>query len=307
MTHKNKFQIISHLYGITVDKASYIELGNFILCDYNYLYLNYQNSKDTFSRKFNHGIKENKIALIDNYFIIMKNIKANDEKEARQKFYNNVEDFINVVLYSIPMLTPENQQITITQINASDEIFIIKESSSSEFYATKDLLNPIYKVNENLFNIKGNSRKLFEFIDDNNLSEIETKIKRSVSWVGQSLRKTDIVESFLNLCVAFETLFCYQREFISDSLISQMTEQAAYICEKNLEARKTIIKNIKDLYSIRSSIVHRGSADIKDDDFFLLLSIIKKIIQGLLKLIETQNIKTAEQLRNFLIDKKFSV
>lgn len=55
---KNRFQIISHLYGITVDKTSHIELGNFVLCDFNYLCINYPNSKDTFSRKFNQGLKK---------------------------------------------------------------------------------------------------------------------------------------------------------------------------------------------------------------------------------------------------------
>ena len=301
-----EFNIISHLYGISVDKTSFIELGNFILCDFNYLSLNYPNSKDTFSRKFNQGIEENKIALIDNYFIIMKNIVANDEKEARQKFYNYVEDFINVVLYCIPFLNSENQQISITQTNASDEIYIIKEKGSSEFFATKDLLSPLYKVNENLFRYEGNNKKLFEFIDRNNLSEIETKVKRAVSWVGQSLRKTDIVESFLNLCVAFETLFTYQDEFIKDSLISQMTDQSAFLCENNLDSRKKLVKEIKDLYRLRSKIVHHGNADISEQNYHDFLKIIKKIIHGILNLIDSEKITTAQQLRNFLIDKKFS-
>jgi len=301
-----EFNIISHLYGISVDKTSFIELGNFILCDFNYLSLNYPNSKDTFSRKFNQGIEENKIALIDNYFIIMKNIVANDEKEARQKFYNYVEDFINVVLYCIPFLNYENQQISITQTNASDEIYIIKEKGSSEFFATKDLLSPLYKVNENLFRYEGNNKKLFEFIDRNNLSEIETKVKRAVSWVGQSLRKTDIVESFLNLCVAFETLFTYQDEFIKDSLISQMTDQSAFLCENNLDSRKKLVKEIKDLYRLRSKIVHHGNADISEQNYYDFLKIIKKIIHGILNLIDSEKITTAQQLRNFIIDKKFS-
>jgi len=300
------YKLISHIYGISLnDELSNIELGNFTLCNYSYLISNHPYAKDIFSKKFNIQ-NEYEIAQIDNCYIILNNISAENIKESQEIFYNHVNEFILTILYCIPHISKENNQIAITKIDSSNEIITVFDKNHDESYITTDMLNPIYIISDKLFNVKGNDKALFEFIDKEQLTELEKKIKRSVLWVGEALRKNSLIEAYLNLCVAFETLFVYHNEFIRDSLISQMTEQSAFICETDLGKRKKLVKEIKELYKLRSKIVHNGDADITEENFYDFVKIIKNIIHGILNISKQENISSSEQLRNYIIDLKFS-
>lgn len=299
------YKVISHIYGITLREGlDHLNLGSFTICDTNYLYENHPEAISTFSKKIN--MPKGQVAQIDHYYIIQKNIIGVTYNEVQKQFENNVSDFITTLLYCIPQKHPDNNKISITKENSSNEIYIKSDTRTSESHTTMDLMSPLYILDNKIFKYAGNNVKLFEYLDKEPSTQLEKKIKLAVNWIGQSLRNNHMIESFLALCVALETLLSFQDGFITPSITSQLSEWTAFLTEDSLDERKSKYKKIKDLYGKRSKIAHSGTAQITKNDYYDLLNIIKNVINKLFELVENNKITKSDDLRNYIDELKYS-
>lgn len=304
-TKSNVYLLISSFYGFKLrDGLEKLDLGDFTICNKIYIEKNYPETNDIFKAKYiqSTGL----IAEIDFYYVIQRNIKADDLQNAITIFENSIDHLINTILYCIPVRQDKNRRISTRDERANQILFIKTNDSSHESYSNHDLSFPLYVLDENIFTFPGNSSRLFEYITTDPSTNIQSRICRAANWIGQALRNPDIIEGFLWLAVALETLLIAQDGFISKSITAQIAEFAAFLTEGQIEKRKEINKRVKDLYKKRSAIVHSFSVDIKEDDFADLLRILKGIIYTYFNLIDRKNISKIDDIVSYIDDLKFS-
>lgn len=301
----NKYIAISPFYGLALRPGTqFLSLGDYKLCNKNYLESNFPNSKGTFKSKIQ--VHQNQIPAIDFYFIIREKIIASNIEEANKIFVLEIGHLVNTLLYCISFRSSENQKISIRKENISQAIYIQGESQSQKSSLIDDLINPIYFLDEEVFSHKGNNIKIFQYLSTEPKSNIEKRIKSAVSWIGQALINSDITEGFLELAIALETLLIFQDGFISKSITAQLAEFAAFLTETELLKRIEVQKKVKDLYRKRSAIVHSFSTNIEEKDFQSLLEILKIIIHKYFILIETEKIKEINDINSHIERLRFS-
>ncbi|MFT3796545.1 hypothetical protein [Flavobacterium sp.] len=164
-----------------------------------------------------------------------------------------------------------------------------------------------YKVNSEVINYKPYGYdKLWALIGQQNLSPLNKKIVVAIEWIGKALWERDYTKSFIQMMIAFEVLLQHQSNaLVSSSIANQISEWGAFIFSEKKEIRLKTYKKIKELYALRSKVVHSGFNEVNADNLFDALSLIKNIIVNLVINEEYHEIST-ESLSNKIIEKKFN-
>jgi hypothetical protein len=106
--------------------------------------------------------------------------------------------------------------------------------------------------------------KLNLYTHETNSQTIGQRILRAVHWYGRAVDAESMEERFVSLCIAIESLLIGIQGNINDinngSITQNLGERCAYLLGHDFEQRKTIYRDIKRLYGIRSKIVHDGSS-----------------------------------------------
>lgn len=83
------------------------------------------------------------------------------------------------------------------------------------------------------------------------------RVKSAIEWCFDSYATENTTMSFLQTCIGLEALFGDDAD--NDNLTKTLADRCAYLVGTDIKGRKTIRENFKQLYSIRSKLVH-GSA-----------------------------------------------
>ncbi len=100
-------------------------------------------------------------------------------------------------------------------------------------------------------------------------SEMEERILSAVSWFGEAKIEQIPYIRFLKCIVATEILLSFSEDQHEGRITANMSERLAFLlAPKKAEVRQRLIilKKMKDLYRIRSKIVHKGSRCIDKKD-----------------------------------------
>lgn len=148
---------------------------------------------------------------------------------------------------------------------------------------------------------------LFSLVNKNR-SEIESKLYKSIIWLGESLSNQNIGDSFSQIAIALECLLSYQEQgyFIQPSITYSLAETTAFLYSRDLDTRKDIFKKIKEYYAKRSSIVHSGQSKVtlqEYDDFF---HIVKTCLYNIIALIQQKHFRKMEEIDEYIKNEKFS-
>lgn len=115
--------------------------------------------------------------------------------------------------------------------------------------------------NENKFNFRKVSSILaFE----ENKNEVENRLISSMRWAGKASTELKKEVAFLLYAISLESLILLDNE--KDELIDRLSNRVALLIGNNLSNRKEIRSAMKELYDIRSKIVHSGSYQVTDID-----------------------------------------
>lgn len=115
-------------------------------------------------------------------------------------------------------------------------------------------------------------------------SELESsRVKAAIEWCFDSKANENETLSFLQICIGLESLLGDDES--NGSLTETLADRCAYLISSDIKGRKTIKENFKELYRIRSKIVHgvrttieQGQKRHKDWGHTILeYSIIKEI------------------------------
>ena len=124
------------------------------------------------------------------------------------------------------------------------------------------------------------SLRISELLAKKQLSPVEERVISAMQWAGRASIDERNEESFLLYAIALESLVMEKGG--ESELGYRLKTRVAHLLGDSLEDRKRIRKNVSDLYTIRSAIVHKGLFEVSDTDLSLIRSITKGAIAKVL-------------------------
>ncbi len=293
------YTMIIKLYGLClVGKNKHINLGKFVICDYEYFIRNYNGFNN-----INHAFYEKPKGMINNCYLIHNNIIAIDNKKAEFVFFDKINKFINIILFCCRYSSEDNAKISYKDNNSIIEYICANNTNNNLLYNSKNdsLINPLYNLPEDCFG-KNNYTFLFEYLDRNNLNILEKKVSIAIDWIGQSLRTNNLQQRYTFVSIALETLLSKKSSGIMDYGVTyRLREYAAFLASEDIKKREEIFNILPKLYGKRSEISHNGhSKDLKLKDYYTLLNIVFMVTIKYCKLIKEGKIKNIKDLDNYI-------
>ncbi|MBU0751686.1 MAG: hypothetical protein KJ787_04620 [Gammaproteobacteria bacterium] len=89
------------------------------------------------------------------------------------------------------------------------------------------------------------------------------RVKSAIEWCFDTYATDNTTMSFLQTCFGLEALFGDDAE--TDGVSRTLADRCAYLVSTNIKGRSTIRDNFKQLYSIRSKIVHGNASSLAPD------------------------------------------
>ncbi|PSR16197.1 hypothetical protein C8255_19080 [filamentous cyanobacterium CCP3] len=144
--------------------------------------------------------------------------------------------------------------------------------------------------------------KLSELFQKKDPTDLEKNLIVALGWFSQSQNQTNLNSELLYLTICLEVFFSPERgerisEFISEGI--------AFMLGDSFEKRKEIKKKSKDLYDLRSKVVHGRGKPISEKDVYELQGITLGVI---IKLIDNEiKFQSTQELREWIKDKKLGL
>jgi hypothetical protein len=118
----------------------------------------------------------------------------------------------------------------------------------------------------------------------------QSKLLSAIHWAGRATIEDRKEEAFLLYAIALESLVLAENQ--KDELGYRLSIRVAHLLGDNVQHREDITKRIKELYEIRSKIVHSGFYQVTDADLGDMRKITKGCILRILKDKELFEIKS---------------
>ncbi len=135
---------------------------------------------------------------------------------------------------------------------------------------------------------------------NNKRNNFENSLLTAIHWFGKSIKNVEDKDRFIYFCVALETLLIKNKD---ESIVSSLRERVAFVLEKDKERRILLSKIIRDLYDLRSKIIHKGLSQIPQKDMIQLHMITQQLI---LKLINGKIYENRDKFFGYLEELKYS-
>ena len=97
---------------------------------------------------------------------------------------------------------------------------------------------------------------------------LEDRLISAIQWAGKATVEGKKEEAFLLYAISLESLVLLDNE--KEELTYRLRTRVAHLLGKDLENRKKISAKVRDLYEIRSKIVHSGWFQVTDADLSLM-------------------------------------
>lgn len=157
-------------------------------------------------------------------------------------------------------------------------------------------------VNEN-----NGDQTVWGFTTKKKLNEFQKRIMLAVEWIGQSMADPSPPSAFIKAAIALEIIFTYnEKEIITPSIMHQISESIALILGSSVDERLKLEKRVKELYGLRSRIVHSGNKDISQADYKTLVEIARSVIRKILTSDKLNSVDSVQNLYTILKQIKYS-
>src|SRR5215216_3884223 len=99
-------------------------------------------------------------------------------------------------------------------------------------------------------------------------NKLEDRVVSAIQWAGKATVERRKEEAFLLYAISLESLVLLENE--KEELGYRLRTRVAHLLGIDLDGRKKISKRVRDLYDVRSKIVHSGSYQVTDADLSLI-------------------------------------
>lgn len=282
------FNVYYPVFGLALDGLP-IKVGNVQLCKFDNIYLEkfmkflneYEGDEDEKARRisFADSIKQSEIFGKPAGLIEVKAFDNIAAKTLALKELALTVDVINFFSDIIPYqkghvyLPGNNERLTIN-------IPIISEGEKPSFTFGWEVAGPLMPLS--LQNLLENNKKRgwgFTKIADllaKNRNGLEDRIISAIQWAGKATVESKKEEAFLLYAISLESLILLDNE--KEELGYRLRTRVAHLLGGDLESRTKISDKVRELYNVRSKIVHSGSYQVTDADVSLIRSYSKNCI-----------------------------
>ncbi len=324
-TIENKLnEFISKLKEILVKEHTIIIPITGLKVKKNFDILNYQIvSKTAFHREYKKffekdriiGTSYSKYVDVGDSYAITKN--AGDPNSIGNKQIEELDSALNLVRLYIPTFWHHDYDVQISIVNKEfvtiNSFFVLDNLQLRNFSSSIDRRPLKFEIDKKRSNFSRYSqRKHMELLNFKDLNETLMKnnalsriIENSLSWIGLYTRIKNTKLKFLYLIFALENIFSNENNNYS-SITAAVSEKTAFIVESNSRDRRKIFDFVKAMYDKRSAIVHGSAQMVDNNDLISLYDVYLTCISKLAKLILKHNLKTKNDLNNYISEMKFS-
>jgi hypothetical protein len=95
--------------------------------------------------------------------------------------------------------------------------------------------------------------------------KLQERLLSAIQWAGRATVDSRKEEAFLLYAIALESLILAENE--KDELVYRLRTRVAHLIGEGVQSRRQLSKQVKDLYDVRSQIVHSGRYQVTDADF----------------------------------------
>lgn len=238
-------------------------------------------------------------------------VKARELEFAENLAKIRTEDFVHVLNFMLFFCYRDAEMIsTTTKSGTAERGFIFSEQR----WSIKFKKNSPYKARialesclEYLTDNKIGNKQIFNIFNNNDKNEIENRIYNAVNWIGLAIAEVNNSVAFMMANNGIESLLQYQpKEMISKSIVASMSEAIAFLLGNDFESRKGYEKKFKELYSIRSKIVHGKSSEVTDDQILEIIDIGVQLIRKLITGKEFKDASTMQKISNYIEKQRYT-
>ena len=295
------YRVLRGIYGIDLqDLSKPYHIGNFTI----YHYSSHKNIIESYT-----PVSPEFLLMDKEEYLVEYKVEARDGNKALEKadkYFALFPLFVKFMLgskikhHDIGILQFPNSTLTQAFILSAEDNSI-KLDNENGFYL------PFHIDDEYFIKPEAGYDKLWILIDKANKNKLETRIVNAVQWIGKSLSESDFQSAFIQTVIAIEIIFTFQEKtVVTPSIMSQISESLALIVGNNYAERIEIEKRIKDLYGVRSGIVHAGKDEISYDDYMTFLQYARIVIIRLLTDKELIRLDSIEKLFEYTKKLKYS-
>ncbi|MFR3728377.1 hypothetical protein [Lacrimispora sp.] len=297
-----EFDFIKVAYGMTINEIDYIDHNGMTLIKKGYLeeYLK-KNISDSESASFFYT----KLKTDDNVIYMKISCTAKDSQKAHEYAIQRFK--IIDICFRFLLKKDNSNELRIGFYNLN------YESISGMLGYNKNTFISISE-NKNSVNIDKYINYIFEsnisinvwsLMGKQDLNDMQKRIKEAIIWISEATHQNDDGIAYMQCFLALEALLMEQDGFINKSITAQISEYVAFILSEEKRERIIIEKEIKRLYTIRSSIAHGKNKKDVYVEIEKIFGTVKAIVVKFLTDKKLMGIHNVRELREYITDLKF--
>lgn len=263
---QEKYTLCIPISGVRVD-------GTFALFEYRIL------NKNSLLKKFKKLSTDN--LTFNRMPESVAIVTAEGDKEALEIIHKqNIERCLNWIRCYAIKYSKHLPNIYVGN-NSFQSLSMITFDSKNRNLTSDEQLNTSHFFNLSLLKQNKKFKKYIQLITMSN--ELTEKIESAIEWLGRFYNHNDSKCRYLYLMIGLEALFNTDVSNYS-SITAIVSEKSALLFKA--DARAVVFERVRNLYKLRSSIVHTGSpknATNLKEDFLLVLDIIEKYMDLVIK------------------------
>lgn len=282
------FNVYYPVFGLAADGLP-IKVGNVLFCKFDDVHLekfqkflnDYEGDENEKAQRtsFAESIKQSEIFGKTAGLIEVKAFDNIAAKTLALKELTLTIDVINFFSDIIPYqkghiyLPGNNERLTIN-------VPIISTGEKPSFTFGYEVVGPLMPFSFPQL-LENNKKRNWGFSKIANLlsknrNGLEEKIISAIQWAGKATVESNKEGAFLLYAISLESLILLDNK--KEELGYRLRTRVAHLLGSNLENRKKISNKVRDLYTVRSQIVHSGSYQVTDADISLIRSYSKNCI-----------------------------
>lgn len=303
-----KFQVLKPIIGICLKKESIHELGIFKILDSS-------NEKHRSYVSFKSGGVNPIVFWPPNspQFYIMIETQARDSETALDNAENVLRILESFLKFSLGRPLNSNEHLGIVDISfpiTRTGIMISDESQVSSSFFNNSYSNAI-PIDDEFFNSKESGNEyLWKLMNDYiiNPNPFQRKLAQGIIWVGKAFSEKNSNIAILQYTMALESIFSgLEKGLITNTIVASISESMALIIGTNYQNRIEIIKNVREIYALRSAISHGNQKEISPDDLYRSYHLAVLLIRAFLVVPELYSLKSIDELKIYLDKIKYGV
>jgi hypothetical protein len=149
---------------------------------------------------------------------------------------------------------------------------------------------------------RGGFPRALEILSKTDRSSLEDRLLTAIQWAGRAMVEERREESLLLFTVALESLVANPTE--KGKFTRRFATRGAHLIGKDSASRKLVYERLKEVYGLRSAIVHSGSIRIADADRDTISNFVRTAIFTVLLAKPFCDMTTAEEFDAWFEDKK---